>query len=108
MGSYVTLTDDNFDKEVLQAAEPTLVDFWAPWCAPCRQVAPVIESLAGEYAGRIKVGKLNVDDAGSTAAKYGIKSIPTIILFRDGKVVKAVVGVQPKDFFTKLINENLS
>jgi thioredoxin 1 len=103
--SHVTVTDSNFDKEVIEAPELTLVDFWAPWCMPCRQLAPIIDELATEYKGRLKVGKLNVDEAGAAAARYGIKSIPTVILFRGGKVVKSVVGVQPKDYFVRLIEE---
>lgn len=106
--SAVNVNDTNFDKEVLEAAEPTIVDFWAPWCTPCRQLTPIIEELATTYSGRLKVTKLNVDEANATAAKYGIKSIPTVILFKHGKVVKAVVGVHPKDYFTKLVEENLS
>ena len=107
MGDYVTLSDQNFDKEVIEAPELTLVDFWAPWCAPCRQVAPVVEQIATDYKGRVKVAKLNVDEAGATAARFGIKSIPTIILFKGGKAVKSIVGVQPRDFFTRIIEENL-
>ena len=106
--SYVNVSDANFEKEVLEAPELTLVDFWAPWCVPCRQLSPVIDELAREYGGRLKVAKLNVDEAGTTAAKFGIKSIPTIILFKGGKVVKAVVGVQSKAYFAKLIDENLA
>ena len=106
--SHVTLTDSNFDKEVLEAAELTLVDFWAPWCGPCRQLAPLMDELATEYKGKLKVAKLNVDDAGATAARYGIKSIPTVILFRGGKVVKSVVGVQSKDYFAKLVQESIA
>ena len=88
--------DKNFDSEVLQASGPVLVDFWAPWCGPCRMIAPVVEQLASENAGAIKVGKLNVDEASNTAQTYGVSSIPTLIFFKDGKPVERFVGVQPK------------
>ena len=88
--------DKNFDSEVLQASGPVLVDFWAPWCGPCRQIAPVIEQLAGENQGAIKVGKLNVDNAPNSAQNYGVSSIPTLMIFKNGEVVERFVGVQPK------------
>ena len=105
--ALIDLTDANFDKEVLEAPELTLVDIWAPWCVPCRQVTAVVEELAKEYQGRLKVCKLNLDAAGASAARYGVKTIPTVILFKGGRVVKAVVGVQPRDFYAKLVDENL-
>jgi thioredoxin 1 len=90
------LTDANFDSEVLQSTDPVLVDFWAPWCGPCRQIAPVVEQLAGENAGSVKVAKLNVDDAPMSAQNYGVSSIPTLMIFKGGEVVDKFVGVQPK------------
>jgi thioredoxin 1 len=91
-----TLTDENFEAEVAGAATPIIVDFWAPWCGPCRTVGPIIEDLAGEHVGTVAVGKLNVDENQSTAAKFGIMSIPTIVLFKDGKPAKKVIGVRSK------------
>lgn len=92
----VELSDENFKKEVLESNPPVLVDFWAPWCAPCSMVAPIIEELATEYEGRLKVCKLNVDEGRITASEYGIMSIPTLIIFKDGKVVDKAVGVASK------------
>jgi thioredoxin 1 len=96
MGKAIEINDANFESEVLQANQPVLVDFWAPWCGPCRMITPVVEQLAEENAGKAKVGKLNVDDAQQTAAAYGVSSIPTIMIFKGGQVVDRFVGVQPK------------
>lgn len=90
------VNDTNFENEVLKSAEPVLVDFWAPWCGPCRQIAPLIEELAGEYKGSAKVTKLNVDEAPNAAQDYGVSSIPTLMVFKNGEVVDRFVGVQPK------------
>jgi thioredoxin 1 len=90
------VNDTNFETEVLQSAEPVLVDFWAPWCGPCRQIAPLVEQLAGENAGSAKVLKLNVDDAPNAAQSYGVSSIPTLMVFKNGEVVDRFVGLQPK------------
>lgn len=96
MADYITGTDANFDQEVLHADQPVLVDFWAAWCGPCRVIAPTIEELATEYAGRAKVVKLDVDSNPSTAMRYDIRSIPTLLLFKGGKPVDQMVGVVPK------------
>ena len=112
MGRTIQLTDDNFDEEVFEAKLPVLVDFWADWCGPCRVMGPVIEEIAEEFEGQLKVGKLNVDDNPGAASYHGIRSIPTLILFKDGKPVEEVVGSVPKeqliDFISRALNVRLS
>ncbi len=100
------LTDDNWEGEVLNAAGTVLVDFWAEWCAPCRMLAPAIDQLATEFAGRVTVGKLNVDDHGAVAERYGIRSIPTLLVFRGGKIVEQRVGVLPKAELARLLESH--
>ncbi len=94
--NIVTVTQENFDKEVLQSAQPFLVDFWAEWCGPCKMLAPILDELAQEYDGRIRVGKVNVDDHQALAAKFGISSIPTLLMFQKGQVADQIVGLRSK------------
>lgn len=105
--SYVTLTDDNFESEVLNSSEPVLVDFWATWCGPCKMIAPVIEELAGDFAGKAKVAKLDVDSHPNSAAKFGIRSIPTLLVFKGGQVVDQIVGAVPKATLEDKLNAQL-
>lgn len=97
MGNYTELNDKNFEEEVLKSEIPVIVDFWAEWCAPCRLVGPIVEELAGEYAGKVKVGKLNVDLNSQSSMSYGIRSIPTLLFFKDGKPVDQILGAVPKN-----------
>ena len=99
------LTQDNFEQEVLQADTPVLVDFWAPWCGPCRMVSPIVEEIAEEVAGQAKVGKVNVDEEPELAARYGVMSIPTLIVVKDGKVVSSTVGAQPKQAILSMLEK---
>jgi thioredoxin 1 len=105
MSEAIEFTDSNFESEVLQADKPCLVDFWAEWCGPCQMVGPIVEEIAKEYAGKLKVGKLNVDQNGQTAVKYGIMSIPSLLIFDGGKVVDQIVGAAPKKQFVEKIDK---
>ena len=109
MASENTLnfSDATFDQDVLRSDVPVLVDFWAEWCGPCRQMTPTIDALATEYDGRVKIGKLNVDSNNGTAARYNIRGIPTILLFKDGRVVDQKVGALPKSELTKMLDSHL-
>ncbi len=100
----ITLTSDIFDAEVLDSSVPVLVDFWASWCGPCKMLAPIIEEIAKEYDGKIKVGKVNVDDEQKLAMDYGIASIPTVILFKDGEIKETLIGYRGKEEFETAIN----
>ena len=99
----IILTSDNFESEVIASEIPVLVDFWATWCGPCKMLGPVISQIADEYEGKVKVGKVDVDEEEELAAKYGIQSIPTVLLFKGGEVVEQSLGFKPKAFFEGLI-----
>ncbi|MBW1712917.1 MAG: thioredoxin [Deltaproteobacteria bacterium] len=105
--TVMPVTDDNFESEILKAATPALVDFWAAWCGPCRAVGPVVEELAGEYGGKIKVAKLNVDENPKTPGLYGIRAIPTLIVFKDGQVAEQITGAVSKSHITAAIDKHL-
>ena len=102
----ITVGGGNWEQEVLKSGQPVLVDFWAPWCAPCRMIAPALEELAREYAGKVKVAKLNVDQEAELAGRFGVRSIPTLILFRDGRPVDQFVGARPKAELARLLAQH--
>ncbi len=106
-GNLLEFSDANFEKEVLQATTPVLVDFWAPWCGPCRMIAPVVEQIADEYHGRVKVGKLNTDDNGKIPDQYDIRSIPTLLLFKNGQVADRKIGAVPKKDLEAILNAHV-
>ena len=107
MGNAIEITDSNFETEVISSDIPVLIDFWAVWCGPCKMVAPVVEDVAGEYVGKLKVGKLDVDNNRQTAMNYGIRSIPTLLVFKDGKVVEQIVGAVSKSHLIDKIEPHL-
>lgn len=96
MGNILEVSDESFESEIINSDTPSMVDFWAEWCGPCKRVGPVVEELAGEYEGKIKIAKMDVDSNRQTPAKFGIRNIPTLILFKNGEVVNTIVGAQPK------------
>ncbi len=103
----IVLSDANFDREVLQSDLPVLVDFWATWCSPCKAIAPLVDAMADEYAGKVKVGKVNVDENPATPGKYGVRGIPTLILFKGGSIVDQIVGAIPRSQLEALISRAL-
>jgi thioredoxin 1 len=104
MAEVTDVTDATFESEVLKSETPVLVDFWAEWCAPCRAIAPIVKEIANEYGEKIKVVKINIDDSPQTPGSYGIRSIPTILAFKDGQVVSQLTGARPKGDFEELVN----
>jgi thioredoxin 1 len=105
MAEEITVGKDNFDSEVVQSGVPVLVDFWAEWCGPCRMIAPVLKEIAKDYDGKLKVAKVNVDQEGELAQKFNVQSIPTLLFFQKGKVVKQQVGAAPRHLLDKIIKE---
>ena len=103
----IQLTDDKFEADVINAENPVLVDFWAEWCGPCKMIAPILEEVASEFEGKLTVGKLNVDENNETPPKYGIRGIPTLLLFKNGNVAATKVGALSKAQLTEFLNENL-
>ena len=107
MSKTVEITDANFEQEVLQSETPVLIDFWAEWCGPCRMIGPVVEEMASEYAGKAKIGKVNVDVNPEVSIKYGIRSIPALLIFKTGEVVDQIVGAVPKTHLTKQLDAHI-
>lgn len=108
MSKALKFTDDTFENDVLNSDKPVLVDFWAEWCGPCRMVGPVVDELAGEYEGKAKIGKVNVDENAEISTKYGIRSIPSLLIFKNGEVVDQIVGAVPKNQLKKQLDAQLT
>ena len=106
-GKLIELNEQNWEEEVINSDVPVLVDFWAIWCGPCKMIAPIVEELAAEYDGKFKIGKCDVDKNQSIAVKYGIRSIPTVIIYKDGEAFDTIIGAQPKDSFKAKMEEAL-
>ena len=106
-GNIVEVNDSTFESEVLKSNTPVLVDFWAPWCGPCKQLGPIIENISNSYSGRIKIGRLNVDENHQTTMKYGIRSIPTLIVFKNGEALEQVIGLVPDSEIRRLLEKAL-
>ena len=107
MSNAISVTDANFETEVLKSNTPVLVDFWAPWCGPCRAVAPAVDAIANEFSGRVKVVKLNTDEEQQVAIKYGVGSIPTLMVFKNGEMVERVLGVRPKGVLAAMVSRHV-
>ena len=107
MSDVLHVTDDNFEQEILKSDIPAMVDFWADWCGPCKMVGPIVEELAKEYKGKIKIAKMNVDQNQKTPARFGIRSIPTLIFFKNGEVVNVIIGAQPKEILKSALEKLL-
>jgi thioredoxin 1 len=108
MTDPVEFTDDNFESEVIKSDKPVLVDFWAEWCAPCHMVSPIVQEIGRDYADKLKVGKLNVDQNSKTASHYGIMSIPSLLIFKEGKVVDQIIGAVPKNHLKEKVDKILA
>ena len=107
MAETLAVTDETFEAEVLKSDKPTIVDFWAEWCAPCRAISPIIEKLSEEYGDRVKIAKINIDDSPITPGKYGVRAIPTVLAFRDGQVIEQIQGARPRAVFDEMVKKLL-
>ena len=108
MAELQDVTDQNFDQEVLQSELPTIIDFWAEWCAPCRAIAPIVKDLASQYDGKVKVVKMNIDENPGTPGKYGVRAIPTVLAFKGGNVVEQITGAKPRKAFEEMAEKLVS
>ena len=106
--AIVEVSDSNFESEVVNSDVPVLIDFWAPWCGPCRAIAPIVEEISSTYEGKIKVGKMNVDENQATTMKFGIRSIPTLIMFKDGEAIDQIIGAVPKGEIERVVEKSLA
>jgi thioredoxin 1 len=107
MAEVLEVTDQNFEAEVLRSDVPTVIDFWAEWCAPCRAIAPIVKDLAEQYAGKVKIVKMNIDENPNTPGKYGVRAIPTVLAFKGGNVVEQITGARPKSAFVEMVQRLL-
>jgi thioredoxin 1 len=107
MAEVLEVTDQSFEREVLQSDVPAIIDFWAEWCAPCRAIAPIVRELAGQYAGKVKIVKMNIDENPNTPGRYGVRAIPTVLAFKGGTVVEQITGARPKSAFEDMVRKLL-